>query len=50
MTVKMTKGCKSHVFVAMGARRPKRSLYMQDVRDGLSQTCGAGCTVVRGFM
>lgn len=43
----MRKGYQSHVFVAMGAQRLKSSLYLQDVREGLSQESGVGCTIVR---
>lgn len=50
MAAKITKGYKIHVFVAMGAQRPKSSLYMQDIEEGLSQACGVGCIVAKGAL
>lgn len=43
----IAKGCKGHVFVAVGTQRPKSSLYIRGVRKGFSRACRVGCTVVR---
>lgn len=46
----ITKGCESHLFVAVRARKPKSSLPVQDFKEGFSQAHKVGCAVVRGAL
>lgn len=46
----ITKGCESHLFVAVRAWKLKSSLPVQDFKEGFSQAHKVGCAVVRGAL